>query len=216
MRFIATCALALALAGGKASAHVPYVEECEHGDYTPDRPFEIPSPVENSRALFAYLDSPTDVDVISFVLEDDDTDKPFHFGSLVPACSTYKDALLRVALVGPVQPSLPPYSGSIELPFEPSERQGVHLIDNEVQGPRWYEFFTAKWYFYQETVDLTLTEPGEYKLYYWAVDGAVTDYVAEVGDVEHWGLPEILRALWYEGYLLLDLELHDFLCAMEL
>ena len=219
MRLAAVCVLAFTLLGGNAAAHVPYVEACEHGDYTAERPFDIPSPIENSRALFAYLDSASDVDVVRFVLSDDDLDadgRSFHFGSLVPACRAYENALLRVALVGPVQDSLPPYDGNVPLPFKLSEQQGVYLIDNEQQGPRWYEFFTAKWYYYQETADLMLTEPGEYQLYYWAVDGAVTDYVAEIGDVEVWGAAEILRALWYEGYLLHDLELHDFWCALEL
>lgn len=216
MRFTATCVLAFMLLSGSVLAHVPYVEECEHGDYTVDRPFEIPSPIEHSRALFAYLDSASDVDVVRFTLTDQDVGRSFHFGSLVPACDAYENALLRVALVGPAQPSLPPYDGTVELPFEPSAQQGVYLIDNEEQGPRWYEFFTAKWYFYQETVDLPLTESGDYQLYYWAVDGAVTDYVAEIGDVEHWGTAEILRALWYEGYLLHDFELHDLWCAIQL
>ncbi len=46
-----------------ALAHVPYLEEI---DTSPETPFEIPQPLDKSRAFYSWLETGGDIDVFVF------------------------------------------------------------------------------------------------------------------------------------------------------
>ena len=194
-----------------ASPHVPYIEGC---DFAEDEAFMVIPPIEKSIAVYAYFDTEYDVDMAVFNMLNGEERRLF-FGSLVPRCSPYMDVLPSIAVVGPVQESLPPYDGD-DLPFEVAEWEGVYLVENEEQGEEFYEPFGGKWYWRQERRQIFLTEPGEYHIYYWEPYGYVADYVMEIGDVEMWNWRDVLQALRRTWFIALDLEIHDPTCRDEL
>lgn len=144
------------------------------------------------------------------------TGRRLHLGSLVPGCASYGDALPVVAVVGPRQEYLRPHDGSIGLPFTLQDDQGVYLLNNPVQGELWLEKFTFKSYFDQAKANITLTQPGKYWIYVWDPSGSEADYVLEIGDIEVFGAPEIIQALWYEWWLVNDGEIRCAECREEL
>ncbi|PKL39921.1 MAG: hypothetical protein CVV44_06780 [Spirochaetae bacterium HGW-Spirochaetae-1] len=152
------------------------------------------------------------------VVTDDNgvTGRRFHVGSLVPGCASYAMILPIVAIVGPEQEYLPAWEGSEHLPFTLQEGQGMMILDNEEQGDLWYEKFTFKSYFDQKKTSIILSRPGTYLVYVWEPRGNTGDYVLELGDIEVFGVPEIIRAMWYENYLVYDGEITCQECVDEL
>ncbi len=206
---------------GQSMAHVPYIEG---RDFEEGEVFEVPGPLNKSIAVMAHFHDSFDIDVAAFTLSADDLTTceggvcgtQVHIGSMVPACTLYVDVLPSVALVGPQQASLPSPGEDDDYPFEVEWDEGVTVVHNDEQGEKYYEPFTMKSYYRQNTAKVFLTEPGTYWIYYWEPGGAIGDYVMEVGDVEIWGLREIIQALRNEWYLIHDREIHNKQCRREL
>lgn len=206
---------------GQSMAHVPYIEG---RDFEEGEVFEVPGPINKSIAMMAHFHDAFDVDVATFTLYADDLTTceggvcgtQVHIGSMVPACSLYADVLPSVALVGPQQDSLPAPDDDENYPFEVESDEGVTVIYNEEQGETYYEPFTMKNYYRQNTAKVFLTEPGTYWIFYWEPGGVIGDYVMEVGDEEIWGFWEIIQALRNEWYLVHDREIHNKQCRREL
>jgi hypothetical protein len=121
-------------------AHVPYIELL---DYSEKRPFIITDSVENSKSIYAWFESPTDIDVYTFEVTD-----PVRLfaNAIVPVCPGYEDLLPWLAVVGPGLPA-----SEEELPFSLPEGYGAVVVENLAPGePRetFYEFFGAKYYYY--------------------------------------------------------------------
>jgi hypothetical protein len=223
-----------------ANAHIPNV--LPH-DTSANFVVALPDIIEKSVAFYAAFESPGDVDVYGFTLRKESFDVPkqltdikgdvndlvvvaangkrgrqLHVGSLVPACQVYANILPTIAIVGPSQDTLPAYDGSVNLPknLELESGQGVMFLQNPAQGPIWYEKFSYKSYFDQNSADIILTEPGEYRIYVWNTTSDIGDYVLETGDVEVFGLPEIMQTLFWVTHIIYDGEIRNPTCNQQL
>ncbi|MCU0665104.1 MAG: hypothetical protein MUC50_22615 [Myxococcota bacterium] len=244
--YVQSIGLALGLLGAlaPAAAHVPYIEHWDVSDARPMTIrhaieksvglyayFENEWDVDVIRFFFSENDFDADVKLNNgictprgkkqdcpLIVTDENgvTGRLVYFGTVVPECSHYSDILPTVVLVGPRQENLPEPDAPLDLPFEIEEGQGVFVLTNETQGGSWYEPYTLKSYFDQSNAGLVLTEPGEYRLYFFEPNGRIGDYVAEIGKIEVWGLSEIAQASWYEMMLLHDGEIHSEECRAEL
>jgi hypothetical protein len=228
------------LAAGNANAHIPNI--LPH-DTSTNFAVGLPTTIEKSVAFYATFESPGDVDVYGFTLRNDSfvvpnqlTDikgvvndlvvvgangKPgrlLHVGRLVPACPIYANILPTIAVVGPAQDALPAYDGSVNLPKSVviGGDQGVMILQNPSQGPTWYEKFSYKSYFDQNSTDIILTEPGDYRIYVWNSNTEVGDYVLETGQVEVFGLPEIMQTLVWISHIIYDGEIGNRTCSKQL
>ncbi len=167
--------------------------ELEDGTMTEE--IEVPLVVENENGVLSRM---------------------LHIGTCVPGCEAYRDTHPYVAVVGPLQESLPVYEGDIELPFEIGDDEGVYILEDPDERELWYEKFTFKSYFYPEKIDLYLTEPGKYRIYTWEPNGNTGDYVVEIGHIERFKAPELLRTLYYWWWLSNDGEIHCDECENQL
>ena len=211
-------AMLLLLAVTSAShshAHAPVVEL---KDATDAQPIVFTWPLDISVAVYGFFENSDDVDVIRFSLEKDMAKKgqPLYVHTLVPACSAYRDLLPAVAITGPVQAALPQTDPLPALPFEPGPGDGIVLLQNTQQGITWYEPYSKKNYFWQQSLSLKLTATGEYRIRIWSPDRETGDYVLAVGTRERWGLREIARATRHMPGLLGNREIHDESCRQEL
>lgn len=232
-------ALTLAITSA-ASAHVPTVLP---RDTPANCAVGVPMPIEKSAAVYATFEYPGDVDSYGFSFSSESFDaslaltdirgvanrlivtapngKPgrvLHVGSLVPACQIYASVLPTVAIVGPAQDALPAYDGSVAIPagVELKTGQGVTFLQNPNQGPVWYEEFSYKSYFDQNSADLVVTEQGEYRIYVWDANTNVGDYVLEIGQIEVFGFPEIMQALFWVTHIIYDGEISNNTCKQQL
>lgn len=195
-------------------AHAPIVEQ---GDSDQTAPVLITWRLDTSVAYYGFLDSPKDVDSFTFtVSEGDAAGVALHVGSLVPGCAAYRTLLPSIAITGPAQASLPPSETDSPLPFARDVDAGLVVLTNPEQGESWHEPYSRKNYFWQRSLDLRLTQPGEYWIHLWEPSGLTGDYVLEMGTRERWGLRELGRALRYMPRLLADKEIHDAACREEL
>lgn len=236
----------LSLVSTSVLAHVPYRPPFDSSQSIPYHVHQFSAELGKSIAIYDQLNKSGDVDVFSFSLNEEDfahdltmngfteedatkrdiplivtdengvTGRLLHIGSLVPACGTYTGLLPSIAIVGPQQANLLPFEGDIELPFKLEEGEGIYLIENPEQGELWYEEFTFKSYFYQQKRDISLTEPGFYKIFVWSPEEMKGDYVIELGHVEVFGLKEILRSLGLVLPIIYDNEIHSSQCKDEL
>jgi hypothetical protein len=183
-----------------AVAHVPYLED---RDYSPEAPFEIPEPMEKSRAFYSWLETGEDIDVFAFQVNE-----PVRLfaQAIVPVCQGYEELLPWFAVVGPDLP-LP----DVPLPFDPPPGYGARVVENEEPWtPRetFFEPFGDKWYFDGPVFDGVLSTPGTWYLYYWNPYGIAGDYAAIVGAAEIWDPSDILRAIVYTPMIRAGEELH--------
>lgn len=182
------------------SAHVPYLEDI---DFPNETPFEVPEPLEKSRAFYAWFDTGSDIDAFAFEVKE-----PVRLfaQALVPVCQGYEDLLPWFAVVGPGLPE-----PRAELPFELPPGYGALVVENaEPWTPRrtFYEPFGNKWYFDGPVFEGVASTPGRWYLYYWNPYGRSGDYVAVLGSKEIWNLEDILRALVYTPMIREGQELH--------
>ncbi len=190
----------LLLAGSeRPGARVPYLERF---DYSFLLPFVAQDP-EQSIAAYAWLRSPTDIDVYTFEV----TEPARLYGNvLVPVCPAYETFYVSFALIGPGLPepewplpfTLPAGYGAIVVPWLPDGQP----------RPTMYEPFGAKWYYQGPELRFDATAPGRYAFVYWQPDGRVGDYVAAIGDREIFDGPAIIRALINTPIIRRDGELH--------
>ena len=106
-----------------AFAHVPYLEEI---DTSPETPFEIPQPLDKSRAFYSWFETGDDVDV--FVFQVTGAIRVFA-QAIVPVCHGYEELLPWFAVVGPGLP-VP----DIPLPFELPAGYGAWVVQNRSPG----------------------------------------------------------------------------------
>jgi len=188
-----------------SQAHVPYFE---HRDLSEEQPFEVPYKIEQSIAVYAWLEndglSPsTDIDVYRF-----DVTEPVnvYLEVLVPVCETYADFAPWFALVGPGLPE-----PDQALPFALPNGCGTIVMMNALPGSErdmFYEPFGGKSYYQGPVFDAQIETPGTYYVYYWDPYERGGDYVAVLGRQEIWRPQDIIRALWYTPLIRRDKELH--------
>jgi len=194
------------LGTGIANAHVPYFE---HNDWSEQNPFIVQNGVEQSIAVYSWLEfgswvrGTIDVDVYMFEIAEP---TQLYIGSIVPACVGYEEFLPWFAIVGPGLPD-----PGMMVPFDIPEDYGAIIVENFAPGEerdKFYEPFGGKWYYDGPVYDDWVDEPGVYYIYYWDPYGIGGDYSAIIGDKEIWGLVEIIRALIYTPLIRQDQELH--------
>ena len=188
------------LAAQPAAAHVPYLEDV---DASPEAPFEIPQPLEKSRAFYNWLEPGSDIDV--FASQVSEPTRLFA-QAIVPVCQGYEELLPWFAVIGPGLP-LP----EVPLPFDLPAGYGARVVRNEEPWtPRetFFEPFGDKWYFDGPVFDETVTTPGTWYLYYWNPHGVGGDYAAIIGPAEIWDFADILRAVLYTPMIRRGEELH--------
>ena len=193
-RFVA---LLVPLLAGVAHAHVPFLER---GDFKHDRPFRPELP-QQSIAVYAWLESATDVDYYAFELT---RKTPFFAEVLVPVFDQYATFRPAFALIGKGLPAAPEV-----LPVTPAEGYGalVFLDDASKERTWFHEPFGGKSYYRGPRIERTL-EPGRYTLVYWDPRGGKGDYVAVIGRKEIWRPQDIARALRITPLIRKGKELH--------
>ncbi|MEW6259829.1 MAG: hypothetical protein AB1547_07955 [Thermodesulfobacteriota bacterium] len=199
-----TMVVSLALPLGSASAHVPYIER---QDYSASIPFSVQN-IEQSIALYAWLQTDgthpsDDVDVATFVI---DEPTRFYAELLVPACPSYVDFVPWFLVTGPGLPDL-----SVEIPFSLPDGYGAVIAPNVEPGTdreMFYEPFGGKSYYRGPTLDIELSSPGQYAVYYWDPNGMGGDYVGVLGFKEIWKPKDIARAMVVTPLIRNDRELH--------
>jgi hypothetical protein len=188
------------LAVPSAFAHVPYLEAV---DTSPENPFEIPQPLDKSRAFYSWFETGDDIDVFVFQV----TEPMRVFAqAIVPVCQGYEELLPWFAVVGPGLPE-----PEVPLPFDLPAGYGAWVVKNEepwTPRPAFFEPFGDKWYFDGPVFDEVVSTPGTWYLYYWSPYEVGGDYVAVVGPEEIWALSDILRAIIYTPMIRKGEELH--------
>jgi hypothetical protein len=200
LTFLTAYALLPVLLHGTAAAHVPYIEK---RDFTFEQPFRLKGSVENSIAVYGWLQSGNDTDVYRLEIP-----RParLYCNALVPVCPAYGQFLPWLAVAGPglAAPDEP-------LPFALPQGYGAMVVKNSEQGePRqqFYEPFGGKSYYTAPVFDQTVSQTGTWYLYVWDPSGLGGDYVAVIGFKERFSLLDILRALINTPKIRLDRELH--------
>jgi hypothetical protein len=196
----------LTLATAHSWAHVPYLE---HHDFSEKQPFTVEYSIEQSLAIYAWLENTVhgpaeDIDVFVFRINEPTN---VYLEVLVPVCPGYEAFLPWLALVGPGLPApkapMPPF----EIPAD----YGIIVIQNLTPGqPRntFYEFFGGKNYYKGPIFDEILTTPGTYYVYCWDPQQKGGDYVAVMGKNEIWRWRDIIQAFRNTPLIRLGRELH--------
>ena len=155
-----------------AFAHVPFFEKT---DLTATAPFVI-SDVEQSKAVYAYLESEDDRDTYLLLVREA---VQLYVKIIIPYCRSYEDFRPSFAVTGP---GLPPPAEP--LPFELPDGHGAIVKHDKPDGaarPSMFEFFSDQFYYEGPVLDIDTDEKGDYRLVYWHPEGRVGDYVAIVG-----------------------------------
>jgi len=203
--FFVIIVVVIFMGSSPAFAHVPYLE---HIDFTQEQPFEVRKSIEQSIAVYAWLEFKDssyteDIDVYTFKLT---APTRVFVQCLVPECDRYKEFLPWFAIVGPDLPE-PGYT----LPFDLPPGYGAVVVENYEPGedrPTFYEPFGDKSYYQGGEFDKTLDAPGTYYIYFWDPYNLGGDYVAVLGYEETWDFDDIIRALIYTPMIRRDKELH--------
>jgi hypothetical protein len=170
-----------------AHAHVPYFEK---QDLRANAPFLIEN-IEQSKAIYAYLENSDDADALLLVVREP---VRIYAKVIIPFCVEYQDFRPSFALIGPGLPDT-----AAQLPVELNEGEGALLRQDLPSGPTrpsMFEFFSDQVYFEGPILDITVTEPGMYWLWFWDEAGSVGDYVAIVGKIEEFSVEDIQRSFW--------------------
>jgi hypothetical protein len=198
--FIISIALLLSVHVSVVWAHVPYFEK---QDYSEENPHMIKDSIEKSKAIYAYLETGSDVDIYTFKVT-----KPVrvYTKALVPVCAGNEKFLPWLAVVGP---GLPPPDSALHL--EIPEGYGAILVKNlapDKNRPTFYEPFGAKHYYDAPAFDRMISSPGTWYIYYWDPYDMGGDYVAVFGYKERFSLTDMVRALIKTPQIWFDRELH--------
>ena len=183
-----------------AQAHVPYIE---NKDYSAEHPFAVKDSIENSKAIYAWFDTGTDVDVYTFEVS---TPVTVYAKAIVIACPSLETLLPWFAVVGPGLP-IPDEA----LPFKLPDGYGAVVVQNKKPGePRvtFFEPFSAKTYYDGPEFNQEVTTPGSWYIYYWDPYKIGGDYVAVLGSKESFSLLDTLRSLINTPKIWFNLELH--------
>jgi len=183
-----------------AIAHVPYIEK---QDFSEEHPFIVHDSIENSKAIYAWFNTGTDVDVYTFEVS---APVMVYAQAIVIACPSLEGLLPWFAVVGPGLP-VP----NEELPFNLPDGYGAIVVKNKNPGePRdtFYEPFSAKTYYDGPEFNQEVTTPGLWYVYYWDPYKIGGDYVAVLGSKESFSLLDTLRSLINTPKIWFNLELH--------
>jgi hypothetical protein len=186
-------------------AHVPYIEL---NDFSAKRPFTVEYSIEQSLAVYAWLENTDlgnteDIDVFVFRINEPTN---VYLEILVPVCQGYEEFLPWFALAGPGLPK-----PNTPMPFSISPGYGIEVIPNVTIGePRdtFYEFFGGKSYYKGPVFEEILTIPGTYYVYIWDPHQKGGDYVAVLGRKEIWRCRDIIQAFRNTPLIRLGKELH--------
>jgi len=186
-------------------AHVPYFE---YKDFSKQRPFMVLHTIEQSIAVYAWLENDStdyseDIDVYVFRI---DEAARIYLELLVPVCEGYEEFVPWFALVGPLLPE-PQKS----LPFDLALGYGAVVLQNVYPGqPRdtFYEPFGGKSYYEGPIFDEIIDLPVTYYVYFWDPYQTGGDYVAVMGWKEIWRPQDIIRGLIFTPLIRKDRELH--------
>ena len=174
-----------------ALAHQPFFEE---EDILPDQPWYIANPTV-STAIYATLDSPSDVDVFAF---DGRAGQEVYLSIVIPQIPGQEDFAPTMAFIGPGPPE-----GRDVLPTTVplAEGEGAEVIPPPEGMPSiFFEPFTRTSYWEQQERMVVLPTDGSYRVAVWHPLGAMGRYVFTVGRAEQLGgdpaFMAKLRAYW--------------------
>lgn len=182
-------ALVLTLAPQRAEAHQPYFED---DDWAPTTAFRVADPTI-STALYATLNSRTDVDYVTFSGQ---TGQRILLGMTIPQIDGQDEFAPTFALMGPGLPatSLP---GRVEIP---DSAGATVLAAVPGRAPEFFEPFSRTRYWERQEEWITLPADGEYRIAVWDAAGRTGRYTLVVGDREIPGgdmaFPFKLRTFW--------------------
>ena len=152
-------ALAALLLTGTAAAHVPFIEK---QDYTFEQPFRVKGSVDNSIAVYSWLENGNDTDVYRLEIT-----RPvrLYCNAIVPVCPAYEQFLPWLAIAGPglAPPDEP-------LPFDLPQGYGAVVLKNTAPGEQrqqFYEPFGGKSYYDAPAFDQTVSQTGSWYIYVW-------------------------------------------------
>jgi len=135
--FFTIFAVVVFMGSKPAFAHVPYLEEV---DFTREQPFKVPKSIEQSIAVYAWLefkDSYTeDIDVYTFTLT---APARVFVQCLVPECDRYKEFLPWFAIVGPGLPE-PEYTLVMKLSIRALILEG---FEKRGKGTKFFSFLSV-------------------------------------------------------------------------
>jgi hypothetical protein len=167
----------------------PFFEE---GDIKFDSPWVIEDPTV-STAVYATLDSPTDVDYFTF---DGQAGQSILLQITIPQIEGQEDFAPHMTLLGPQLPS-------IDLPdlvARPDDAGGVLLPPPPGPAPTFFEPFSRTSYWERQQSRETLPANGRYVVAVWHDGGVMGRYVFVVGDKEQLGgdltFPIKMRSYW--------------------
>jgi len=169
--------IGLALVANPAWAHQPFFEET---DIPPDRPWRIDDS-SVSTAIYATLESATDVDVFAF---DGRAGQEVYLSIVIPQIPGQENFAPTMALIGPGLPG-----ETTALPAAvPVADEGVEIIPPP-EGPpsTFFEPFTRTSYWERQERTVTLPADGLYRVAVWHPRGEVGRYVFTVGRAERPG-----------------------------
>lgn len=189
------------------TAHVPFLE---FADYTEEKPYVVRRFVEQSKAVYAWLENDgtnpcEDIDVYKFHIKNRPVN--VYIELIVPVYEDYYDEFVPwFALVGPdlAEPA-------IELPFDIPDGYGAIIGENVEPGEereQFYEPFGGKSYYNGPVFEEEISAPGTYYVYVWDPHESGGDYVLVLGKGELFLFLDILRALIYTPMIRNNLELH--------
>ena len=170
------CVLAAASSLSSAAlAHVPYIEGA---DYSPRSPLVI-TRVENSKAIYGWLQSATDVDYAQI-----DVTRPVTLQAevLVQVCPSLAQFLPAYAIIGP---GLPAPTQPIPVPLP--DGYGAIVVPNldpGAQRPTFFEPAGGKTYYEGVETIIEATTPGRWAIIVWDPYQMGGDYVLGTGFLE--------------------------------
>ncbi len=168
----------LALFAAPVLAHQPFFEE---EDIPPDRPWRIADPTV-STAVYATLDSPSDVDVFAF---DGGAGRGAYLSIVIPQIPGQENFAPTMALIGP---GLPEGRDVLPATVSLAEGEGVEVIPPPEGTPStFFEPFTGTSYWERQERTVVLPADGSYRVAVWHPRGAVGRYVFTVGRAERLG-----------------------------
>lgn len=175
LALILTIILATAVAS-PALAHQPYFEEEDIGS---DAPWPINDPTI-STALYATLESRTDVDYFTF---EGRAGQTILLAMTIPQIEGQADFAPTMALLGPGLPAT-------DLPYRVArsgDTGGLLLPPTSGPAPTFFEPFSRTSYWERQEERVTLPADGRYVVAVWHDTGQVGRYVFVIGDKERLG-----------------------------
>lgn len=166
------------LIAAPAWAHQPFFEET---DILPNQPWRIADP-SVSTAIYATLESPTDVDVFAF---DGRAGQEVYLSIVIPQIPGQEEFAPTVALIGP---GLPEGREALPSAVPLAAGEGAEVV-SPPEGPpsTFFEPFTRTSYWERQERTFVLPADSLYRVAVWHPGGQVGRYVFTVGREERLG-----------------------------